>query len=415
MYKGIIKVSILLIILVVSCTQKINPVGTGENEDPIPVNLPLDSFNRFISYEDSIKNSNSYNLLIGKYESNTQNNCAISLLKFTALPDSVSMIENTNLSLTVNNRHNFDNINENTLKIGRVVSTNWYETETNYFMPTDSTNWSSSTFSEEDYVLLEDLTYSFTEDSLDISLPSNVVENWISADTTNYGLVLFSETDDSFLELYSSEFSSEHAPSISFDYKVTEDDTLESYYQNVDHDVFIYSSDEQYSIFDSTIKLSNIQPIKSIIQFEIEESLFTDPDILGDYVIEDTTSYLQQLTINSAELVLSSMTEENYPLSGTMYIKPNLVLLDSLQLVNQPILTTDDYTGLTTNSYSDSLGSDEFKIDITSIFQTFLSNEYENNGIVLESLYEDKNFIHQEFKTDEIEIRVIFTPPFIND
>ena len=79
-------------------------------------------------------------------------------------------------------------------------------------------------------------------------------------------------------------------------------------------------------------------------------------------------------------------------------------------------MTSDDYEDLYIGSSSDSLGTEEFAVDITKILQKLTAGEYENYGIMLKSIYECRDFIHLEFETEleenKPEIRIIFTPPF---
>ncbi len=405
----------IILIIVVGCTQKTNVVGAGENENPEPISFAVgfDSFETFISYEDSIRNSNCSNLLIGNYE----NNEAITLLKLTSLPDSIYSLDNVYLSFKIKAQHNFDIIDETTFKIAKIVSQDWFETTATYFSPTDSTKWNNEIpFSEDDYEIIDDIgNYEITNDSLIIEFPENILQNWITDTTsTNYGLAIISENDNNFIELYSTEFSDDFAPKLCFDIQETETDTLISYQEKFNHDTFIYSSDDIYSIYSDEIKISNIQPIKSFLKFNTDNSLFTNE---YSELITDTTTFIQQLTINKAKLILTSKNENLYPLSGSISIEPFLVTLDIPDTTNSetPIINSEDIEDLYIISSTDSLNSDEFKIDITKIIQAFTSGEYENNGIILKSVSENNNFIHEEFDIDETKIEIIFTPPYLDN
>ncbi|HHE37922.1 MAG TPA: hypothetical protein ENL20_05040, partial [Candidatus Cloacimonetes bacterium] len=90
---------IFLLIIAFGCTKKDNPTGYPGNEfQPKEIVISDTSlFGNFYSYEDSCRNfNNNPKLLIGNYR-NTQ---AISLLKFTSLPDTVSEIS-SDVTLTL--------------------------------------------------------------------------------------------------------------------------------------------------------------------------------------------------------------------------------------------------------------------------------------------------------------------------
>lgn len=418
--KDFIFCMLIMVILFIGCTDKKNLTGTSGYGGPQPQETEIASaqFTKIYSYEDSIRINNSDVLLMGNYESNEFNNQAVTLLKFTSLVDSFDQIANLELRMKIREKHDFDVIDNTTLKLGK-MKTDWFETTSDWNSPTDSTSWSSGTsFSllpNVDIEFLNDLQIELEDDTLKIFLPENILEEWILADSLNYGLALLTEEDDKFIVFYSAEYSEDYGPRLFFDYAQTPDDTLAAYYRTPTHDLHIFATDNLYSIFENRLILSNIQPIRMYLKFDIPNSLFTDFSI---DVIEDTTAFLQRLTINRADLILTSVSPSPYPpeLNKSINIDPYIMLSDTLNLddPHKPMITSDDFKDLIITSSNDSLNSAEFKIDITKIIQNLVSKEYDNHGIMLNSIYENKDFKHTEF-VSEPKIKIIFTPPYLDD
>ena len=413
---------LIAVLIITGCTNKSNLVGTGGNEGPEPESVIISSeyFSSFFSFEDSLKNFNTDRIIVGNYEKYSTANQAVTLIKFTSLPDSFYAIENANLILSIKNKHNFDNIDNTTLKIGRIISENWYESTALWKESTDSTGWSGTEFSlfdGEDFELIPDLEMTLEEDSLVIDIPEYLIENWIDADSLNFGLAFYTPDSDCFLEINSSENGNDDLkPFITYEYQETEADTLITNTVYASHDITIFYTDDEYATFPGQLILSDMQPIKMFMKFVIPDSIFMP----AENVIEDTTLFMQRLTINKAELILHNSENNLYPIGGTIYIDPYIVTTDTVDLnyidPYSPFMTSDDYEDLYIASSSDSLGTEEFKIDITKILQKLTAGEYENYGIMLKSIYECRDFIHLEFETEledkKPEIRIIFTPPF---
>ncbi|RLC51973.1 MAG: hypothetical protein DRI23_03955, partial [Candidatus Cloacimonadota bacterium] len=205
MNKGI-NIVILIIssmLIIIGCTDKKNLTGTSGLEGPLPIEIEIssDMFTEFYSYEDSIRNFNSDNLMLGNYSSNNYDNQAVTLLKFTSLVDSFDQAVNAKLNLRIKENHNFDIIDNTTLKIGK-MKVDWFESISTWNAPTDTTTWNGDTFSilpDEDIEYLNDLVITTEGDSLIIELPEDLLQNWILADSLNYGLALFTEEDDKFI------------------------------------------------------------------------------------------------------------------------------------------------------------------------------------------------------------------------
>ena len=417
---------LIVILIIMGCTNKSNLVGTGENEGPEPESVIIGSeyFSSFHSFEDSLKNFNTDRTVIGNYEKYDTANQAVTLIKFTSLPDSFYSIEDASLILSIKNKHNFDIINNTNLKIGKIISENWYESTALWNAPTDSTGWFGTEFSlfdGDDFELLPDLIMTLEEDSLVINIPEYLIENWIDADTLNFGLAFYTPNIDCFLEMNSSENGNDDLkPFITYDYQETETDTFVTQTVYASHDITIFYTDDEYAAFPDQLILSDMQPIKMFMKFEVPDSIFAST---VEHMVEDTVFmqlFMQRLTINKAELILHNSENNQYPIYGTIYIDPYIVITDTVDLnytdPYSPFMSSDDYEDIYISSSSDSLGTEEFKIDITKIIQKLTAGEYENYGIMLKSIYECRDFIHLEFETEledkKPEIRIIFTPPF---
>ena len=412
---------LLITFVIFSCTNKKNPVGFQEGPDPISITIPYTLFSNFYSFEDSLKNFNTDRVIVGNYENYGTANQAVFLIKFTSLPDSFYAIEDASLILSIKNKYNFDIIDNTTLKIGRIISENWYESTALWNESTDSTGWFGTEFSlldGEDFELIPDLEMTLEEDSLVIDISENLIENWINADSLNFGLAFYTPYSDCFLEINSSENGNDDLkPFITYDYQETETDTFATKTVYASHDITIFYTDDEYATFPDQLILSDIQPIKMFMKFEIPDSIFM---AVENEVIEDPELYMQRLTINKAELILYNSGNNQYPIGGTIYIDPFIVTTDTVGLnytdPYSPFMSSDDYEDIYISSSSDSLGTEEFSIDITKILQNLTAGEYENYGIMLKSIYECRDFMHLEFEIEledkKPEIRIIFTPPF---
>jgi len=404
---------IVTVLLVIGCSGSTEP-ETGEG---VPLNATLDhnSFSEIYSYKDSCSYNNSNIMSFGKYGEET----SYSLLRFTSLPDTFFEISNVNISLEIKDRHNFDIVDNTTIKIAKINDIEWFENAT-WFVSSDSTDWNDVYFSESDYTILlpEEYEIYCDEDSINIILDTTILADWINEDV-NSGLVIFSDTDDSFMEIYTSEYSNDKYPILTFEFRETEEDNLVTETIATCYDCAIYEIDNNYEKWQDELKLSNIQPINIFIKFDLDalESAFIDA-LPADYEIAnaDTALFLQRVTINKAELVLSNDGTNAYPLDGSISISPYFVTTETLNLDDPeiPLLTNDDISNIYISNTTNTLNSEHFTIDITKIVKYYISNEYENNGIVLKSLNVNENFIHTEFDL-EPEMNIIFTPPYLEE
>jgi hypothetical protein len=320
------------------------------------------------------------------------------------------------------------------LKIGK-MQTDWIESKATWFDATDSTSWMETAFSSADFEELTITDAIMEEDTLRISLPNELIFDWIEADSTNFGLVMYLEESEQekFIEFYSTESSS--YPVLSFDYFDLEQDSTIAFTSsnNLATDATIYYREGETGIYQNELRLANMFPTRMFLKFDITPAMFIEPDAEGIEFFTENGSGIESLeefsrtNILKAELILTRKTENNdYLLQAD--VRPYLVInqevdSDSPQL---PIKYSDDYIsyGMTT-----SLSEFEFhhKIDITSLVQTMFSgsydnlgdvSNYENKGLIIKSLSDNLDLQYLDFYTETAEnelyrpkIKIIYVTP----
>lgn len=410
---------ILMVFILSACTQKKNSVGFDPGIEPKIIELDFNYFGNYLSFEDSISNYyNNSKLVIGNYFSSNFQNRAYTLLKNITLPDSIISLESpVIIQLEKVESHNFTDISSQTLKFGTLYNS-FKENEATWYNATDTLNWSNADgFSANDYEPREFENVEVVNDSILLELPADLLLNWVENDSTNNGIVIYTEQEDAFLELLSAESESVY---LRFSYVSPEVDTLVDFSSKFTSDTFIYETDQQFQRFNNELKVSNIQPIKIFLEFDISDSVFINYPNSG---IDNADDY-RRMSINKAELILSAAEFSDYPLSGSMNLTPYLVLADTLELEDNssPPLLEDQYESLYDGTSSDSLTSENFTIDMKYIVQFITSGERENKGIMIESIYENRDFRNITFADicyQDIEkrpkLRIIYTPPYLDE
>ena len=408
---------LIFILIIMGCTQKKNTVGVPNvNNEPIEMIISDTTyFGNFYSFEDSCRNyiGNS-KLIVGTYE----NNEAKSLIRFTSLPDTVYQFDSENITLTLwlENSLNFES-----LEFGKLKQ-EWVEYLVTWEAATDSTDWEEEFFESLDFTFDVEQT-----DSLNIEIPiekfySEVNRSYFVIDSLiyDYGLILYSGSSDDenrFIEIKSRESGTQ--PLLSFDYTPAEDDTSRTFSNTVTYDTSMFlkkdGTNEDFVTFEDELIISNIQPIKMYLNFDISDSVF----IADSSGIETNYDYTM-MTINKAEIILSvkDSTEFTYPLETSFTLFPYLVTSEDPQI---PFAYSEDYEYIYGSLNSSGSSADtEFIIDITKIVQVITSGENENNGILIKSTKENKDFSFIDFGTKfdegkEPKIRIIYTPPIFED
>jgi len=403
---------VMILSLVFGCTIKDNFVGAENEHGPQPDTLIISDtlFSDFYSFEDSIKVfSNNDVFIIGNYLENQ----SFGLILFSSFPDTITTFEDT-IKYTLTIKENYANTDiENNLKIA-VMKTNWQENEATWLIPEQDSLWSNGDFSEEDYEILNNYEVIVQGDSVEIFFENDLITNWINEEIDNFGILIYlDERDDSFVVFNSSE--SANSPVLNFQYKSCEADTVFTEYNKyVIYDTYINSkeaSPEKMEI----LKIANICPTKMFLKFDIsQESII---DLTNE--IENELDY-HRMTINKAELILHQLNDP-YITDNSLSLKPYLV---SLEDPNIPFIYDEDYEYISnTVVSSDSLDNGDFSVDITKIVQAITSGEKENFGIMIKSIYENKDFENIDFvipdstssDINEPYIKIIYTPPFLDE
>jgi len=407
----LIMVMIIILVMITACTSKKNPVGFESELQPVEIEIDFTHFSDFISFEDSVGiYYNNSKLIVGNYASSK----AVTLLRTINLPDSIiSLDSEVIIKLEKTDSHNFDDISTDNLKFG-ILNSIWYENEASWFNSSDTTSWSSDIgFSEEDYELMEFYSIETEEDSIYLELPGDLLIDWIENDSLNYGIAILTDQDDTILEMISAEAESAF---LKFSYTSATNDSTVEYSSKFTSDTFIYETDQEYERFAGELKISNIQPVKTFLKFDISDSVFINYENSG---IENSDDY-NRMVINKAELILPISYENNYPLLGTVAVVPHLVIADTIDYedLTRPLLVDEDLEYFNDGTSSDSLAADDLEIDLKYIVQFITAGERENKGIVIESISEHKDFMNTSF-TDttsvDLKLKILYTPPFIEE
>ncbi|MFO7896062.1 MAG: DNRLRE domain-containing protein [Candidatus Cloacimonadales bacterium] len=411
-YKGIL-FSLILFTLILGCTDKKNQLGFEGENPPTEIILGDSIFveiedNKFYSFEDSVKNYHSNSkLLVANYQMNNFQNEVRSLFRVTTTPDTILSID-SEITLTLPIKTKSDNFSETDLKFGQLESA-WNSTKTDWFTAIDSTDAPEWQTPGGDFSEFIPQAVTLSGDSLIIQLSEEMLESWIETPTENYGIIIYTETAETILEFYASEAATR--PYLDFEYTY-KDGEAATFHKTFTHDVSIAKTDEQFEIYPNRLIFSNLQPIRSFLKFELLPEYFAG--------INDSIDF-RRMTINKAELYFTRKTDQPYFEQNSFSIKPYLVIAAADQLdpqdQSQPFIADDDYEEFFNIASADSLLSAEadiFKVDISRIVQHIVADEVDNNGVLLRSIYENRDLQHLEFEPN-VELRLIYTTPIISE
>ena len=405
--KGLIFL-VFILMLFLGCTQKKNTVAFETKGNPQELILGDSIFIetsgcKYLSFEDSLKNySSNSKLLVAKYEVNNFANESRTLIRSLNLPDTVISI-NSDVYLNIPVRSVNDQFDVNELKLGK-LNKEWNESKATWTTATDTT-WENA---GGDFTEINDFEMTHNNDTISVKIPQDLIIEWVDDVDNNFGLIIYTEQENFIAEFYSSEDI--FFPRLVFDY-TDEDNEEVSFDKIISADTFISITDDQYEIFQNQIIFSNIQPIRSYINFKLEKSYFEG--------ITDSLEF-KRITINKAELCFIRKTDNEYFDEGTITIKPYLVIADTIDIndTTKPMISDNDYESYYTIASKDSLHSattKEFKIDISKLVQGIISDDIVNKGILLRSVYESMDLKHLEFETVTPELRIIYTVPVLEN
>jgi hypothetical protein len=405
------KQSIIIVIgtlfLLTSCIDSSkNTVGfVGSGITPTKITIPDSCFTNQFSFQDTTENySNNTLLFIG----NNGNKKATILLKLTNLPDSIAELSHFRLSFPLN-KNNITLPSE--FSYGK-INQKWDENQATGLKATEDENWnnpneiSTAIFSSDNYTIENDsLVFDFGNEYL--SLLRELLNTWISADSLNNGLslsldeVVYPDNEPNYLELHSSENVVQ--PHISFTYRTIKDTVDVTYFKVPAYDTFIIKEEISTNPI-NILKISNISPTRMFFKFNLPQNLFPGINSGSDY---------QKMTINKAELVLKTETNDKYLTDHSFSFYSYLITKENPEL---PI-STEDYISLSGSIVTtDSLEyNKELRINITPIIQAFTSGDKDNYGIIIKSLKEGKNFDNIDFQNDNLKLDIIFTKPNLDN
>ncbi|MCK4956642.1 MAG: DNRLRE domain-containing protein, partial [Candidatus Cloacimonetes bacterium] len=311
--KGLIFL-VFILMLFLGCTQKKNTVAFETKGNPQELILGDSIFIetsgcKYLSFEDSLKNySSNSKLLVAKYEVNNFANESRTLIRSLNLPDTVISI-NSDVYLNIPVRSVNDQFDVNELKLGK-LNKEWNESKATWTTATDTT-WENA---GGDFTEINDFEMTHNNDTISVKIPQDLIIEWVDDVDNNFGLMIYTEQENFIAEFYSSEdiFS----PRLVFDY-TDENNEEVSFDKIISADTFISITDDQYEIFQNQIIFSNIQPIRTYINFKLEKSYFEG--------ITDSLEF-KRITINKAELCFIRKTDNEYFDEGTITIKPYLVI-----------------------------------------------------------------------------------------
>ncbi len=418
------------VLIVISCTQKKNTTGY-EDENSKVIEIKNTELLEFYSYEDSIKyNSANDKIMIGNF-GKVQSRA---LFKSTEFPtDSISIESTPILKIYTNFKEGYEkdkNLCENLkFKIG-LITQEWIESYVTWEKTDNDTSmWSLAGGSFE----LED-SWEFevtTDDSLLIPIPESFIEKWCSNSDENFGLILFSDNIDKFIEVKSSEYTN-YSPTISFSYKINGSDDILEYSGITFYDTFISNTNYNFEKKEELI-LTDLSPTRMVIKFDLSDSTFLRIAQETDLEIEEIfydSSQVRKANINKAELKLYINMEESIHPRTESSCWSYILLKDNPSL---PLQNEDDdivYRYFSDNSESISQTDLEYiTINVTSFVQAIVSeyidsdgNEYKNNyGFLIKSLNENKDFQFLKFYDDTAgigkkpELNITFTIPIFMD
>ncbi len=397
---------IAAVLLTVGCTDKANQTGYDNNIlDPENVTMSDSLVTYAWNYRDTVQNYDGATInTLGNY----QNIRLMTLIRWDDLPSDAQALSATMYIKPVN-----DVVPDSmTIRIARMPE-NWEEEDCTWTYAADEIEWETP---GHDYEAIASFQYDSAVDTLAVTFPLDLLQEWLDNitndedETNNFGIALFTDTPDQFLEIYS--LDSDYAPLLEFDYTV-DGETL-TYSEDAIDDVTIYNNpDEDTTLGESFdgMFLSNIYPYRTVIKLNFDYDQFNEA--LSVSGLDELTAYdYTHTTINRAELVFDIDADQSYAVDGTFSARAYMMLTEEPSV---PLIYTEDYLYYTGNDvayYDEDTG--QIRVDITSLLQAIVSGEAENHGFLIRSVEEDRDLGHI-LSTSDPYLDVTFTRPFIEE
>ncbi|HHI88070.1 MAG TPA: DNRLRE domain-containing protein [Candidatus Cloacimonetes bacterium] len=374
---------LVLLVVIVSCTQKNNYMGYDQD-----VVIVSDTISNALTFERSftdtigIYSSNSV-MLVGNFNGVKTR----SLMRFGTLPDT-TWLDSTSFEsceiLFERKSHLETDINIHAYKL----LIDW---------SVGSTTWDS--IGTDDY---EDFTtpveFVTDADSFYIPFDSTIVKDWIINDTLNYGMLLDApDAVDNFVEFYTFN-SNDNGPKLKIVAIGAETGKKDTLLIGTTRDAFIGFDENMQKNYDpGKMIIANLPPSRLILKVHVD-SIYTQLGISLDR--------LKQYSINLAELQIDSLMVEN------SYVDNDYISIIPYYVSDTQ---TDEctYISTTPTSYfrkNDSLSS----ITITPLLEGMIRGDLSNPYIALVSTQENKDYSFVElFENSTPALRIIYTKPVL--
>ncbi len=411
----------LLLYTIFACTEKKNTLGFNEEITPLDsLTINLDISDAY-SFNDSLSiTSSSSKIMIGNFEREINkemiNRTAFGLFKFPETPDSIKTIKDIFFEITPQDSLKLKNKFYN-FQVKKII-TPWEDRSVSFLNASIDSLWDWET-GINTWEKIE-VSSSTTDSTFKINLnkmAETIKIEWNNPDSI-YGFSLNISNPNEFLEIYSSEIISNHKiyPKLSFNYTtINEPDSLKTYEQEANSDTFIMKNADKIEKYQNKLLISNCFPIHNVVKFLNPHQNIIESD--EEDLIQDSVD-VKLLNINKAEIIFSKkQNPDTYLQHDKITLFPYALIKDSYE--NYPLTSIEDYQIISNSVFSteeiNKTTDDEIMINITGIFQDFISEEIENKGILFKSLGQSSNFDFIEFSPNNIKLKIWYTPNFMNE
>ncbi len=401
---------IAVVLLGAGCTNNSNHTGYTDEilklEDVIVSGNLVDNI---WNYRDTVQ---TYSGATVTTVGNSRNIRLLTLMRWRSLPSDAQALSAT-LTIKPSTTHTPDAMN---IEIAR-LDENWSEDEVTWTYTDSDVLWENV---DHQYESIATLDYSPESDTVSVDFPLELLQDWLDnvtgmnndseVETNNFGIVLFSDTPDQFMEIYT--MDSDYGPVLQFDY-IVDGDTL-TYSSTTIDDVTIYNDpDEDNTLgeaFDGMV-ISNMYPYRTVIKLDFDHEVFdralTDAGMNG----MDAGDY-RLTTVNMAELIFDIDVDQSYMVDGTYAVQAYMMLNDNPSI---PLVYTEDYKYYSGNSvsYFDS-NTSQLRVEVTSMIQAIMAGGAVNYGFLIRSIEEDRD-LGRIISTTEPQLEIKFTRPFVED
>ncbi len=395
---------IAVVLLSVACTDEDNRTGVDGNIlNSEEVIVPGSSITNVWNYRDTVQTYDGSTVFtVGNF----QNTTLMSLLRWSSFPSDATALSAT-MYLVPSDDHLPDSI---TVQVG-VIDENWEEDSVTWTNVDDEGEWENT---EHVYEPITSFTYREEVDTLTVEIPLDLIQSWLDNvgedETNNFGIILFSDTPDQVIEIFTLETS--YAPLLEIEY-LSDGDTL-TYSKDAVDDATIYHNpdeDATLGLVSDGFVISNIYPYRSVVELEFDLESFNALLTQQGYAEMNEYDY-RHSTINRAELVFQIDTANSYFMDDTFSARAYMMLTDEPSV---PLIYTDDYLFYsgTDVSYYDS-DSQTIRVDVSPILQAIMAGEADNYGFVIRSIEEDRD-LGRIFMTSNPTLDILFTRPFVEE